>query len=990
MGNEKFGIWCLGEEINSSLYTRYKSGFRGFRFRKKWSLFETSRNVFNNAFWTVDLIFVAADGKYIIVQSIPGPNEATPPYLFGSPDLVPKIFTDRGEYAYGDSAAYKERLRNSWAKIKDMLLTLDSDVYNKVLVFQTAELSTGDPGTTKGTISKVTINGVQQSNPTSYNIPDDEWKLIKRAELWVPYFRDLVANNLPGIKPGINISNDGQNREFVKENMPGTWPKVGNPTHNHSIPGEIIQQDMCLSEVNAPDNENRFFAELEGTTNLAWFQLAPKKNIRTIIVSALAHGIDIINMSLAKMNEFFGTDLTVMNWANRYGGYRRVSETTQGFCIFRKIIDLSDVGLYPEGTYGPVINPASLNSYNRDVQRINDNADLSPTQRLYTISAKKIQYLNPARVIAIRALYPDALYLTLDQDNDHNSYQNDFGLDMIPGSYEKFVRVINQEATTKPFWRVGPINDYYGRFGLGFDVAAGKTKIYITEDFTGNFSYQVSYLVRYLDKGLGSWSVKYHNGAAEAMAGLFACQNTNTWKTQTVNIENYNGAGNLANSAKLTLNHESGDGQVIFDGVEFDLITQNTIPNDPPIADAGANQTITLPANTATLTGAASDPDGTIVSTLWLKIDGPAGGNITSPTSLSTGITGLQEGEYTYEFRATDNDGTTNADTLVITVVPADSNIEPVADAGANQTIQLPVSLVNVDLGASYDPDGIITGYLWTFKSGPVTPVIVSASSAATEINGLLQPGDYIFRGRVQDNDGNISGDTMTVTVLPPNNPPVVQISTPDVTIQLPVNSLLIDALVDDSDGDIASILWEQTEGTAATITPTNLAATEITGLQAGKNVFKLTGTDDLGAATSAFITITVNQVEIEEDFTKGCEIIDGATYELDNGVVALADMAFAVNADLVTEAPSNCTITLQYEDLGASTFYVNCIRCKQRARRVLTVKKTNTGNIISVAVTVSNFRFSDEVADFSIVDGIGTRFKLVSFVNNDLPTIQD
>ena len=47
--------------------------------------------------------------------------------------------------------------------------------------------------------------------------------------------------------------------------------------------------------------------------------------------------------------------------------------------------------------------------------------------------------------------------------------------------------------------------------------------------------------------------------------------------------------------------------------------------NKPPIAIAGPDQVITLPTDSISLDGSASnDPDGTISEWLWKKIEGPA------------------------------------------------------------------------------------------------------------------------------------------------------------------------------------------------------------------------------------------------------------------------------------------------------------------------------------------------------------------------------
>ena len=61
-------------------------------------------------------------------------------------------------------------------------------------------------------------------------------------------------------------------------------------------------------------------------------------------------------------------------------------------------------------------------------------------------------------------------------------------------------------------------------------------------------------------------------------------------------------------------------------------VTVNTVlninPNIPPVANAGIDQTITLPTNIVLLNGSGTDADGTIVSYAWTKISGPSAGTI--------------------------------------------------------------------------------------------------------------------------------------------------------------------------------------------------------------------------------------------------------------------------------------------------------------------------------------------------------------------------
>jgi hypothetical protein len=103
--------------------------------------------------------------------------------------------------------------------------------------------------------------------------------------------------------------------------------------------------------------------------------------------------------------------------------------------------------------------------------------------------------------------------------------------------------------------------------------------------------------------------------------------------------------------------------------------TVQVIVNDPsqtnrsPVANAGADQTITLPTNTITLDGSAStDPDNNITSYLWQKIAGPASANISNPNATQTQLTNLVAGIYQFELRVTDAGGLFDKDTVQIIV----------------------------------------------------------------------------------------------------------------------------------------------------------------------------------------------------------------------------------------------------------------------------------------------------------------------------------
>ena len=285
-------------------------------------------------------------------------------------------------------------------------------------------------------------------------------------------------------------------------------------------------------------------------------------------------------------------------------------------------------------------------------------------------------------------------------------------------------------------------------------------------------------------------------------------------------------------------------------------VTVNPAPNQAPSAEAGSNQTITLPVNTATLAGSGADPDGSVTSYAWVKISGPAAGTISNASAASTQVIGLIQGVYQFQLTVTDNDGATDTDIMQVNVNAA--NILPVANAGSDRIITLPVNGTFLN-GSGNDPDGTIAFYSWTKISGPAAGAITNATSASTTVTGLVE-AIYLFQLKVTDNNGATDTDTMQVTVNPvPNAAPTADAG-PDQTITLPVNIINLSGTGADNDGTITSYSWNKISGpTSGIITNSSYAATSVTGLTQGIYEFELTVTDNDNATATDIIQVTVN-----------------------------------------------------------------------------------------------------------------------------------
>jgi hypothetical protein len=193
-------------------------------------------------------------------------------------------------------------------------------------------------------------------------------------------------------------------------------------------------------------------------------------------------------------------------------------------------------------------------------------------------------------------------------------------------------------------------------------------------------------------------------------------------------------------------------------GRKYSLVTESFKAyvlgnNQIPTANAGTDQTITLPTNTVTISGSGKDADGTISSYQWTKISGPTGGTIKDANSPNTDVTDLVEGVYQFELKVTDNQGATGKSTMQITVNAA-VNSSPTADAGTDQTIVLPTNSVTLS-GSGKDSDGTISSYEWSKISGPSSGSIDNQNSANTTVSNLVE-GVYQFELKVNDNNSAI------------------------------------------------------------------------------------------------------------------------------------------------------------------------------------------------------------------------------------------
>ena len=155
----------------------------------------------------------------------------------------------------------------------------------------------------------------------------------------------------------------------------------------------------------------------------------------------------------------------------------------------------------------------------------------------------------------------------------------------------------------------------------------------------------------------------------------------------------------------------SADQKYLFRGIYITSNANEFVASDgsvqidhAPVVNAGAGQTITLPA-TATITGTATDdglPNGTLVTT-WSKLSGPGTVTFGNAGALSTTATFSTSGSYVLRLTVSDGALTTTSDVTII--------VNPAPLQGAEASFSVMAAALGMQGQAN-----------WFFYNGPDAP----------------------------------------------------------------------------------------------------------------------------------------------------------------------------------------------------------------------------------------------------------------------------
>jgi hypothetical protein len=287
-------------------------------------------------------------------------------------------------------------------------------------------------------------------------------------------------------------------------------------------------------------------------------------------------------------------------------------------------------------------------------------------------------------------------------------------------------------------------------------------------------------------------------------------------------------------------------------------------PNQPPQANAGADQEV-IAGDVVALDGSGSfDPDGDPLTALWEQIAGEPV-LLQEPSALVTSFRAPEvRADSTLVFLLTvvDSRGGWSDDQTTVQVIRL--NRVPVAVAGGDQVVD-EHERVELDGSASYDPDHDELSYQWTQALGPTVVLEGAASTVASFVVPELGGTDATFVFRLIVNDGMIDSapDTVSVFSRAINDPPVASAG-PHQTVLCGDLVFLDGSGSHDPEGQPLTLFWRQEEGLPVVLSDTGSPSPWFRApSEPGRIVFALEVSDGVLLDEDAVVVTVLRQPEL-------------------------------------------------------------------------------------------------------------------------------
>ena len=199
------------------------------------------------------------------------------------------------------------------------------------------------------------------------------------------------------------------------------------------------------------------------------------------------------------------------------------------------------------------------------------------------------------------------------------------------------------------------------------------------------------------------------------------------------------------------------------------VTAQVVVVNTPPVASAGLDQSLLI-GDTATLDGSdSSDADGDPLAFSW-SLSVPAGSTATLSDTGAVGPTFVTDVAGDYVAQLIVNDGLDNStpDSVLVGVASVMANQPPVANAGAEQAVQVNAT-VTLNGGGSSDPESDALSFSWSLTSSPTGSAATLSDPMAVSPTFVADiAGAYVAQLIVNDGEFDSAPNTAVITATVP------------------------------------------------------------------------------------------------------------------------------------------------------------------------------------------------------------------------------
>jgi len=400
--------------------------------------------------------------------------------------------------------------------------------------------------------------------PALYQIGADAWQAHRRwvFEVYRQAFQEGPGPIIPLLFVTVEPPDQQTQWDWILANVKGGFGiKHGGQLRGYHLTES--ESNVAVFKPLAVDSDFKFFSrnEMDQTWQYPYFSLNRPMSMYWAALEQLNVGMSVWDWSGSCMENASAQGFAfTAEFFNKWAAELEPATAGGAFCFFHDGLDSADTSRFPEtDTYGGSANKGNTNRYVKICEQ-------------YASQGAAMDHVEAATWGQVAQRNPP------DQPPGGQLGFNDAGWQIHPGNYDRFITQLLPNTTSKGLWRVrGPLtatSDPYDRFARRSDHAAGNDTMYfdINDNLLPSLGQRVRLSVTYLDRGTGQFSLNYDAASStQKTAFTVTKMNTDTWKTQSIEVTDWRFGNRGTNGSDLQLVNlmtDAANPDTIFHGIE--------------------------------------------------------------------------------------------------------------------------------------------------------------------------------------------------------------------------------------------------------------------------------------------------------------------------------------------------------------------------------------------------------------------------------------